>query len=69
MWTWMRTAMGVTAMLVPGGLLVLLAWGLGRALWLQWRVASAEAHGEAVPFRRVLQGVSVRGVVRETFAV
>jgi hypothetical protein len=69
MWSWMRTAMGVMAMLVPGGLLVLLAWGLGRALWLQWRSASVEARGEPVPLRRVLQGVSVRGVVRETFAV
>jgi hypothetical protein len=64
MGAWLRTALGVAAMLVPGGIVVLLGWGLGRALWTGWRVASAEAGGKPVALRHVLAGLSVRSVVR-----
>jgi hypothetical protein len=66
--TWIRRVLGVAAVLVPGGVVLLLGLGVGRALWTEWRAASAEAQGRPVQVRRVLAGLTVRSIVREAFA-
>jgi hypothetical protein len=65
---WIRRVLGVAAVLVPGGVVVLLGLVVGRALWTGYRAASVEAQGGPVQVRRVLAGLTVRSIVREAFA-
>ena len=54
--------------LIPGGLVLLLGYGLGRALRTEWKAASLQAPGQPVPMRQVIAGLSVRNIVREAFS-
>jgi hypothetical protein len=63
--SWLKAAMWMGVAVVPGGILVLLAWGLGRALWHGWRLQAATGH---VELRRVFAEVTPRNLLREARA-
>jgi hypothetical protein len=52
-------------MFIPGGFVLLLGWGLGRALRFSWQLAAQNAQGGRVPMRQVLAGLTVRDIVRQ----
>lgn len=73
MWAWLRMAMAVVVLFMPGGFPLLLAYIAARTLRAQWRVVktTAQAHGRSTSVRDVVSTVSTlhfKDLVREARA-
>ncbi len=66
---WVKTVLAVAVLVVPGGFLMLLAYGSGRVVHSAWQDARARAPGRKVNAREVLASLSVKDVVREVKGV
>jgi hypothetical protein len=70
MWLWLRMALAVVVVLMPGGFPVLLAYVALRTLLARWRAAQVQAHGQgrAVALKDVVATLHFRELVREARA-
>ncbi|MCP3142515.1 hypothetical protein [Pyxidicoccus xibeiensis] len=66
-WAWLKMAMAVAVVLLPGGFPVLLAYIAVRTLRARWLHARAEAqsHGAEASLRSVLASLHFKELVRE----
>jgi hypothetical protein len=68
MWVWLRMALALVVVLLPGGFAVLLAYVATRTLLARWRSAQAQANGRGVSVKEVLASLQLRDLVREARA-
>ncbi len=62
---WVKTAVAVAVVLVPGAFVALLAYASARALRHGWQQARKQSNGGVVPLRAVLANVQVKEIVRQ----
>lgn len=66
---WLKTAMAVAVMVVPGAFVVLLAYVLSRTLMTRWHSAHSSAPDRKVDFLRdVLASIRFRDLITEARA-
>lgn len=70
MWAWLKMAMAVAVVLMPGGFPVLLTYIAVRTLRLRWQNAQVEAqsHGREASLRDVVSSLHFKELVREARA-
>ncbi len=70
MWAWLKMAMAVAVVLMPGGFPLLLAYIAVRTLRVRWHNAQVEAHshGREASLRDVLATMHLTELVREARA-
>jgi hypothetical protein len=68
MGAWAKMAMMVAVAVLPGGLLFLLGWALGRAFMIRYREASESGQGRAGLYR-ALGSIRLRDLWREARAM
>lgn len=70
MWAWLKMAMAVAVVLLPGGFLLLLAYIAVRTLRARWHNAQVEAHtqGREASLRDVVASLHLKELVREARA-
>jgi hypothetical protein len=64
MFAWLRMALALTVLVLPGGMVLLLGWALGRAFAARWREISA-AHAGYGALLHALAALRFQDVVRE----
>lgn len=70
MWAWLKLAMAVVVVVIPGGFPLALAYIATRTLVERWRAAQAQARDEGRPasVRDVLGSLHFRDLIREARA-
>ncbi|MBJ6764275.1 hypothetical protein JGU66_26160 [Myxococcaceae bacterium JPH2] len=70
MWAWLRMAMAVVVVFMPGGFPLLLAYIAARTLRARWREARTEAraHGRSLSVRDVVSNLHFKDLIREARA-
>jgi hypothetical protein len=70
MWVWLRMALALAVVLMPGGFAVLLAYVATRTVLARWRSAQmqAQANGRGASVKEVLASLQLRELVREARA-
>jgi hypothetical protein len=70
MWAWLKMAMAVAVVLLPGGFPLLLTYIAVRTLRTRWLNARVEArhHGREVSLRDVVASLHFKELVREARA-
>ncbi|MCY1014832.1 hypothetical protein [Pyxidicoccus sp. MSG2] len=69
-WAWLRMAMAVAVVLLPGGFPLLLAYIAVRTLRARWHNAQVEAHsrGREASLRDVVASLHFKELIREARA-
>ena len=62
---WVKAAMAVAVMVVPGAFLMLFTYATARAIRFGWMEAHREAKGQAVPLRAVFAHIRLKQIVRD----
>jgi hypothetical protein len=65
MFPWVRMALAMLLMLMPGGIVFLISWALARAYVLRFRQAAAAPDRSTAALVRALASVGVRDIMRE----
>lgn len=70
MWAWLKMAMALAVVLMPGGFPLLLTYIAVRTLRLRWHNAQLEAqsHGREASLRDVVASMHFKELVREARA-
>ncbi len=70
MWVWLRMALALVVVLLPGGFAMVVAYVAMRTLLARWRQArvQAQVQGREVPLRDVLASLHFKDLVREARA-
>jgi hypothetical protein len=63
--SWVRMALAVVLMLMPGGIVFLVAWALGRAYLSRFKQAAAAQDRSTGALLRALASVGVRDILKE----
>ncbi|MCY1045771.1 hypothetical protein D7Y13_03400 [Corallococcus praedator] len=71
MWAWLKLAMAVVVVVMPGGIPLVMAYIATRTLVERWRMAQAQARDEGRPVsvRDVVGSLHFRDLLREAKAV
>lgn len=71
MWAWLKLAMAVVVVVMPGGIPLVMAYIATRTLVERWRMAQVQAleAGRPVSVRDVVGSLQFRDLLREARAV